>query len=270
LVYVWSLDGEEVARGDSRNWQLPASMSDVSHAVRVQVLDKAGKSVQVAWNVTPKALAVPPRIVDVDPRDTSLAVDSGKPLDLTVTAEVVGGTKKELSYLWSINDARPQRTESGRFRFAETKPGTYQLSAIAVGPDGLQSAAKRWTVEVRAIEVAPPPAVPPPVPSTATLSEQEAKNWLETTYREAWESKNTDALVQIGEITAQNAPQLKSILDGYKNYRVSFKDVSVRNEGNRAIIRFTRIDTIDGKTLSLPPKEKTLEKGTGGRIAARR
>jgi hypothetical protein len=139
----------------------------------------------------------------------------------------------------------------------------------------LQSAVKRWTVEVKAPEVAllqppPKPEPLPPVSSTATLSEQEAKNWLETTYREAWESKNTDALVQIGEITAQNAPQLKSILDSYKNYRVSFKDVSVRNEGNRAIIRFIRIDTIDGKTLSLPPKEKTLEKGTGGRIAPRK
>jgi len=275
LVYVWSLDGEEVDRGDNRNWKLPASMSDVSHAVQVQVLDKAGKSVQVAWNVTPKALAVPPRIIDVDPSDTSLTVDAGKPLDLTVTAEVVGDAKKELSYLWSVNDARPQRTDSGRFRFAEAKPGSYQLSVIAVGPDGLQSAAKRWTVEVKAIEVArPQPPSPPPLPksdpSPAALSQQEAMNWLETTYRQAWENKNTDVLVQLGEISAQDAAKLRGILDGYKSYRVSFKDVTVRSEGNRAVVRFTRLDTIDGKILTLPSKEVTLEKSEGGRIARRR
>ncbi len=277
LVYVWSLDGQEVARGESRSWQLPASISDASHAVKVEVVDKADKKVQVAWNVTPKVLAVPPRIIDVDPGDTSLTVDAGKPVDFTVTAEITGvsgGTRKELSYLWSINDARPQRTDSGRFRFAETRPGTYQLSAIAVAPDGLQSAAKRWTVEVKAIEVArpqPPPLPPPKIESpTATLSQQEAMNWLETTYRQAWENKNVDVLVQLGEVSAQDAAKLKGILDGYKSYRVSFKDINVRSESNRAVVRFTRVDTIDGKTLSLPPKEVTLEKSDGGRIARRR
>ena len=251
-------------------------ISDASHAVKVEVVDKADKKVQVAWNVTPKVLAVPPRIIDVDPGDTSLTVDAGKPVDFTVTAEITGasgGTRKELSYLWSINDARPQRTDSGRFRFAETRPGTYQLSAIAVGPDGLQSAAKRWTVEVKAIEVArpQPPPPPPKIESpTATLSQQEAMNWLETTYRQAWENKNVDVLVQLGEISAQDAAKLKGILDGYKSYRVSFKDINVRSESNRAVVRFTRVDTIDGKTLSLPPKEVTLEKSDGGRIARRR
>lgn len=281
LVYVWSVDGEEVARGDERSWQLPASPAAASRSVKVEVFDKAGKSVQLAWNVTPKMPSLPPRIVDVEPTETTLTVDAGKPLDFTVTAEVEGpgSGKKELSYLWSIDDARPQRSASGRFRFAETRPGTYQLSVIAVGPEGLQSSTKRWTVEVKAIEVArpqppPPPKVEPPPPTapvSATLSQQEAVNWLETTYRQAWESRNVDALVQIGEVTSQDAARLKTILDGYKEYRVSFTDVNVRNEGNRVIVRFSRIDTIDGKTMRpTPAKEVTLEKGDGGRIARRR
>jgi hypothetical protein len=95
-------------------------------------------------------------------------------------------------------------------------------------------------------------------------------NWLETTYRQAWENKNTDVLVQLGEISAQDAAKLRGILDGYKSYRVSFKDVTVRSEGNRAVVRFTRLDTIDGKILTLPSKEVTLEKSEGGRIARRR
>ncbi|HET7713193.1 MAG TPA: PKD domain-containing protein, partial [Patescibacteria group bacterium] len=225
-----------------------------------------------------KAPTLPPRIVDVEPRDPDLIVDAGKPLDFTVTAEVAGPTSggKGLSYLWSIDDRRPQRSDSGRFRFAEASPGTYQLSVTAVGPEGLQSAAKRWTVEVKAIEVARPQLPPPPPPvvpvaPAATLSQQEAMNWLETTYRQAYERRDIDALVQIGEISTEAAPRLKAVLDGYKDYRVSFKDVTVRNEGNRAIVRFTRVDTIDGKTLPIPqPKELTLEKGNGGRIARRR
>jgi hypothetical protein len=101
-------------------------------------------------------------------------------------------------------------------------------------------------------------------------SDQEAKQWLETIYRQAWENKNVDTLVQLGEVSSQDAAKLRNILAGYKNYSVSLRDVTVRNEGNRTIVRFTRVDTIDGKTLPLPPKEVTLEKGDGGRIARRR
>jgi hypothetical protein len=102
------------------------------------------------------------------------------------------------------------------------------------------------------------------------VSEQEARDWLENTYRQAWEGKNTDALVQLGEIAPQDAARLKLILDGYKDFRVSFKDIDVRNDGNRVMIRFTRVDTIDGKALSHPPKELTLERTAGGRIATLR
>ncbi|MBM4254393.1 MAG: hypothetical protein FJ147_00685 [Deltaproteobacteria bacterium] len=101
-------------------------------------------------------------------------------------------------------------------------------------------------------------------------SDREAMNWLETIYRPAWENKNTDALVQLGEISAQDATRLRGILEGYKSYSVSFRDVSVRNEGNRAVVRFIRVDTIDGKTLALPPKEVKLEKSNGGRVARTR
>ena len=113
-----------------------------------------------------------------------------------------------------------------------------------------------------ALATAPPKGGPP--------SDQEAKNWLETTYREAWESKNIDLLVQFGATSSTNAAKLKDVLDGYKSYRVSFKDVNIRNEGNRTIVQFIKVETIDGRTLSAPvPTQLKLEKVTGGRIAAR-
>lgn len=68
LTYVWSLDGQEVARGSSASWQLPASAAEAAHKVTVDVVDKAGKSKQAVWNVTPKP-SPPPVVAAVQPRE---------------------------------------------------------------------------------------------------------------------------------------------------------------------------------------------------------
>jgi serine/threonine protein kinase/ribosomal protein L25 (general stress protein Ctc) len=273
LTYVWSLDGKKMAEGETPNWQIPPSTSAGQYQVTAEVKDKAGLKDQVAWNVTVKAPAQPPLITAASPRDEKLTTRTGEPLDFSVTANVADGSSaaaRRLRYQWTVNNASPRRTDTGQFRFTETKSGTYQLQVVAISPEGLQSSAKKWTIEVKAPDIAalPPEPVTPPRPSPTELSETEARNWLETIYRQAWEGKKVDTLVQLGEVPAQEAARLQAILNGYKSFSVSLRDISVQKDGkNRAIVKFTRVDTVDGRTLPHPPKQMTIEKQPDGRIA---
>ncbi len=258
LVYIWSLDGKEEIRGDSKSWQLPTSLSDAPHQVRVSVEDRAGKSDQVAWNVTIKPAT--PRLIDFRPREEKISINAGEPLDFSVTAAVPGGSDQKLSYQWKINDAAPQRTETGSFRFTETKPGTYQLTAVVISPEGLQSTEKRWSIKVALV---PPPAPPP---SGGEITEFDVMKWLEA-YKRGWEGKRAEALVPLGEIPPDRANDLQKALDNYKELHVQLKSISIDRKGNRATVQFTREDTDErGHTETHKPKTVILEKDPDGQV----
>jgi hypothetical protein len=265
LAYVWSLDGKEVVQDQSWEFRAP-----------------------------PPA---PPRITDAQPPNEKVVIDAGKTPDFSVAADLPGSAskaqrkvtveisdkegakaspvvwsvtvdsrKEDLRYQWSVNDAPLQTTETGRFRFVDTTPGTYQLTAVAISPDGLKSAPRGWSVEVRPLAVA---AVPPSTP-TLELSEAEVRDWLDT-YRRAWEGRNVDTLVELGEVSRQDADKLREAFSRYKEFRVVLQDVDIRIEGTRATITYTRLDTVDGKPMIHPDRETfTLEKNADGRIAQRK
>ncbi|MGH9893995.1 MAG: hypothetical protein ACREA0_18850, partial [bacterium] len=95
-------------------------------------------------------------------------------------------------------------------------------------------------------------------------------DWL-ALYRRAWESKDVDLLVQLGEVTRDRAAQLRGVLAGYEDLRVGLKDVTIRIDAASAKVTFRREDTIDGKTLPQPGlKEVLLEKQANGRLTRRR
>lgn len=268
LTYVWSMNGQEVNRGPDTSWRIPESVAEGQHRVTLEVVDTGGLKSQVAWNVTVKALAQPPRITDVQPRDDTVVIEAGTPVDFVVAAEVAGAPAeaKQLTYQWSVNNAAPQKTDTGRFRFTETRPGTYRLTAVAIGAGGVRSAPRAWTVEVRARQLAPPS---PPAVGTE-LTEAEVREWLEKNYRQAWEGKDVDALVRLGVVPPQEAPRLKAILDGYKSFRVTLRDVDIQKNGkDKATVKFTRVDTVDGRSLAHPPMQFVIEKSADGRITRR-
>ncbi len=256
LAYVWSFNGQEVAR--EKSWQLRPPFSTGRHTVAVSVSDKAGLRSERAWNVVVRAPSLPPSITDFRPRDTTVTLDTAQALDFTVTATVPGGTPEahsKLRYQWSLDSAPPSITEKGQFRLVEPAPGTHRLMVAAISPEGLKSASKSWVIEVR--------------PQDTGIKEAEVRNWLEM-YRQAWEEKNVDALVKLGEVASQRAAKLHDILHGYNDFAVALQDVKIQIEGNQATVTLKRVDTIDGKTLVQPDKKVfVLEKQGDGRIVRR-
>jgi len=267
LVYVWSVDGAVQSRGDAKSWSLPASLSEAPRAITVDIIDKSGKSRQVAWSIAPKALALPPRITSATPARNQLVAQAGQALDFSVGATLPGATagepKARLRYQWSLNDSLLRTTETGDLHYVESRAGTYQLSVVAVSDDGLKSAPREWTIEIHPLEVAAPPALP-------QLSEAEIQAWLET-YRHAWEGKDVEALVALGVVPRQASADLSKTLAPYKEFRVTLTDINIDRNGPQAKVSFRRIDTVDGRSLPHPDRIAfTIEKRADGQIAIRR
>ncbi len=268
LVYVWSLDGREVSRGQRWQFNVPAGAeSRTRYRVTAEVADENNLHDRVAWNVNIKNTGAPPRIIDVQPRDEKLTVQVGQALDFFVTVDFPDDArtdKKSLRYRWNVEGDAPQATDTGRYHLVKTTPGTYRVTVLAISSEGLQSVPRRWNVEVQPLAVAVPSTVP-----ALQLSEGEVRAWLEV-YRQAWEGKDIDKLIQLGEISSQDAGKLRGLLSQYKDFHVLLQNVEIRRDGNQARVTFSRVDVLDGKSLPHPgQKIFTLEKDAQGRIARR-
>jgi len=270
LVYVWFLNGQEVARGERWQFHAPSAETlrhETSYTVAVEVLDNEARKDQaarVAWNVTVKAPVLPPIIRDAQPGEETVSTQAGQPLDFSVVAELPGSSdeaKKGLRYHWSVESAPPQLTQTGNFRFVATTPALYHLTAVAVSAEGRESAPRRWVVEVRPAEGGLPPFF--------ALSEAEVRAWLEA-QRQAWQEKNVDALMQLGVVSGQNVKRVRTILASYTSFSVALQEVDIHLEGSRAEVTCSRVDTIDGRIVPHPDRKVfTLEKEANGRLTAR-
>jgi len=122
------------------------------------------------------------------------------------------------------------------------------------------------TQPVETAKVSPPE--PPSRPSPPAISQAEVTAWLET-YRQAWEEKDIDRLVQLGGVPAQQANKVREGLSRYESFHVIFKDVDIRREGTRATVSFTRVDTIDGRDHIHPDRKILIIEKQGGDLVSR-
>ncbi|MGH8602023.1 MAG: hypothetical protein ACREXR_04375, partial [Gammaproteobacteria bacterium] len=143
------------------------------------------------------------------------------------------------------------------FDFPKTAlPGEHNLEARV--SDGAQdTATQRWNVAVLA--PAPPPAIeakPPPLkkPPSPAIQEAEVKAWLDS-YKSAWENKDINALIGLGEVTNANAEKLRGVLAGYGDFQVELIELQIQIERTRAQVSFRRADIIDGKKLVQPGRK---------------
>jgi hypothetical protein len=160
LAYAWFLDGQEVARGPTWEFQAPSTPSEPQYQVKVEVLDRGGGKARVNWNLAVKLPSPLPRIVDAQPRDRKVVLQAGESLEFSVVVAVAGGSGEAtqgLSYQWRVDDTPPQTTQTPSFRFVDTTPATHRLTVLALSPEGFKSSPKGWLVEVRPAEVPSPP-----------------------------------------------------------------------------------------------------------------
>lgn len=148
LVYIWTLNGQEVARGDNhRQFRSPPAASP--YAVAVTVVDQTGQTDHMNWRVTIDTPSSGLRLVSLQPQENKVSVRAGQPLDFSVTAELPEGTQKQLRYQWNLEGEPTTTTETGSFHFVRDIPGIYRLTVFVADSEGLQSPPKRWIVEVQ-------------------------------------------------------------------------------------------------------------------------
>lgn len=255
LVYRWMLDGKEVSR--SNTWQPSSLLAEGEHRLQVTVSDAAGLQAQHIWRVTvQEPQPSPPTIIPLSPRDQEIATDLREPLEFSVTARSAGQRSPTLRYQWKLDNDAGALVDNGRYWLTKADPGRHQLAVVAIGAKGLTSDPYIWDIDVRPVAI--------------SLSENEVRDWLES-YRQAWEQRDIDRLMRLGEISSPRADKLRRVLAGYGDFRVRLENVRIRLAGNQATVTLSRVDVIDGEMLRQPdPKEFVLQKQGDGRITRRR
>jgi cytoskeletal protein RodZ len=168
LAYTWFLDGQEVARGPTWEFQAPTPPpTEPGHQVKVEVSDSRGGKARASWNFVVTRPSPVPRIVEAQPHDRKVVIEAGEALEFSVAAEIAGGAQEAsqgLRYQWQVDDTPPQTTQTPSFRFVDTTPAPHRVMVLAISPEGFKSTPKGWLVEVR-------PADVPPLPPVATPQE---------------------------------------------------------------------------------------------------
>jgi len=257
LAYSWLLDGRPRAKGSA--FEMDEKVPAGQHRVEVKVSDKSGQTATQRWTVAIAEPASPPSITAVQPAGERITAETEGALDFSAVANLAGDARQgTVTYEWRIDTGPSRSTTTGQFRLPPLPAGTHKLTVAAVSPEGLKSAPRDWTIEVK------------PKETKTALAESEVRDWL-ALYRRAWESKDVDLLIQLGEVTPERAPQLRGTLAEYDDFRVEVKDLTIRVDANSARVTFRREDTIDGKTLPQPGlKELWLDKQASGRLTRRR
>ncbi|MGQ0594944.1 MAG: protein kinase domain-containing protein [Gammaproteobacteria bacterium] len=257
LAYSWLLDGRPLAKGSA--WEMDAKVPAGQHGVEVKVSDKSGQTATQRWTVAVAEPASPPSITAVTPAAERITAQTDGGLDFSAVASLAADARKgAVSYEWRVDTGPSRGTTTGQFRLPPLPAGTHKLTVVAVSPEGLKSAPRDWTIEVKAKD------------TKTALAESEVRDWV-ALYRRAWESKDVDLLLQLGEVTRERASQLRGTLAGYDDFRVEVKDLTIRIDADSARVTFRREDTIDGKNLPHPGlKEVLLEKQANGRLMRRK
>ena len=277
LSYAWQYDGVKV--GMDSSWELKTP-SEGNHKVELKVTDSTGLTAERIWNVRVEAdESLRLDLVDARPAQNQIAAEADEPLNFTVKADLSGkkAAGKDLHYEWTVDNAPPKQTFNGEFSLKIKTPGKHDLSVNAVYLNGLYSSSKSWQVEIKPKKVEPPKPLlvenNPVVESKsvsetkvkeADFKEAEVKAWLQK-YQNAWQGRDVNSLIGLGEVEPRNAEKLKDVFQQYDAFEVSLQDVEIRIEGNQAKVSFERIDTINGKAMPQPGRKKlVLEKRADG------
>ena len=268
LSAIWTVDGKEVAQGTVWSFIPSPSETNARYAVGVTVTDQGGQKVEKQWQVTVADVAlVPLQISNAQPVSSSLNLTVGQPLAFSVE---VPREHRGVEYTWFLNGQEQSQRRSWTYAPQKEDSGTEKTVTVRVRDRDNESAERSWQLYIQAALPPPPARTPVPVPTPAPLptllQEAEVRTWIEA-QRRALEERDVKTLVELGALNGEQAERARQILSQYKNFRVTFQDVSIRVEGDRAEVSFSRIDTIEGTEVPHTDRKRfVLQKGTSGRL----
>ena len=168
LIYTWTVDGKEVAHGQSWAFASAATTPRGEHSVTVTVSDRAGSTLEQQWTITvvPAPLQ-PPVIVQATPSDRKLTVTEGQKLAFAI--EAASAQPQSLQYIWLLDNQErargPHWTYQPQFEEGGAKPKEVTVRVI----DQEQHIVERtWWIAVQ--DVNRPPTIMTATPSTRALT----------------------------------------------------------------------------------------------------
>ncbi len=265
LGYTWHLDGKKQATGNRWTYKAPASASRTKiQEVRVVVSDGESHRDRI-WRVRVNPINHPPTIVQFNPGDARFEMVSGSTRKFTVQASDADPAD-QLNYSWTL-DGRRVSGEKAWDPGGALTTGRHQVEVKVADKSGA-SATQQWTITVSSKPEPPAPVILALKP--IGLAEPEVRAWLDR-YQRAWETKNIDALLGLGEVSQSNAPKLRETLQPHGDFQIRLKNLRIQIDGNEATVSFQREDVIDGRPYPHPdPKVVVLSKRADGTIGRSR
>lgn len=285
LSYDWLVNGRPAAK--SQSFQFKAAVPG-KYTVTARVADRFGMQVSQNWKITVNpdietpAPNTPPKITLFRPRGGSVEVSQGDSVDF-----VVGAADKDandsLSYGWQLDGVA---VSAGKFWTYKANVGGRHVLTVSVEDKAGLKDQKTWDIsvtpakkteterpEVKAAPQAPAKTAPPEVKAAPresaqadnVITENEVNRWLDN-MKAYWNAKNVKMLVSSGVISAKDAGRLENTFNDYRDFHVAIRNISTVLKGNEAAVSFSRVDTIDGETITHPPYRYVLEKRPDGRV----
>jgi hypothetical protein len=281
LRYGWTIDGSPAGTGP--RWTYAPGPTALGLRL-VEVTVQGDRTVERrAWRVRVRP-ARAPAIVAARPAAAEVETEAGTPIRLSVDARP-GTDAERLVTTWSV-DERPVGAGPA-FALRRDQPGTVLVQArVASDLGGI--ATRSWRVHV----VEAPAETPPPVqtasaaptrpPATTPRSREapaaaldgDVRRWL-ARYAAAWRAHDIEALRRMGQVaTDGEAAALRRYFGAVRDLDVELNLISLREHGERMVVRFTRRDRFRDPAGRLvlkesPPIEKAIERTPDGLRFAR-
>lgn len=285
LRYLWLVDGQERGRGPRWTYRPRFDEGGVKQKeITVRIMNQDNLMIERTWEALVQDVNRPPLITAVFPPTDRLELTASEERRFAVEA-VDPDEHDQLTIVWSLDGQEVARGRDWKFSLS-TAPRTsaQHRVTVEVSDRGRLQTRAAWEVVmakpsnpqpsvVAALPASDQPRTPLPIaktPPVPRIDEDEVRTWLASS-QQAWEKKDVNTLVHLGAVAQQNAEQVQRLLAEYDSFQVALQNVDIHIHGNRAEVSFSRIDTVDGRTIPHPGRKLfLLDRKTDGQLTVLR
>jgi hypothetical protein len=283
LQYLWLLDGQEQKRGPQWTYQPQLGESGKKQKeVAVRIIDPNNYTIERKWRVRVHNVNRPPTITAVFPSQPTLELAAGTSQRFAIEA-TDPDADDQLKFAWFLDGHEVSREQEWYFPMSDTseQQKRHQVEATVSDRGRLKSRTAWYVIVAKSSPLPPPiePAMPdnkrelPHSSDVASethlrLNEGEVRAWLEA-HQQAWEKRDVSTLVRLGVVPQQQADRVRKMLSEYNSFHVALQQVNIRLQGDHAEVSFSRVDTVDGRTIPHPGRKVfRLDRKADGQLSA--